>query len=322
MGASWQRMVACALLVAQGSCVGSTASAAHGAPLVLPPAKAAAAPKTPAIAPLAKSPARPSTRAALIQTRFSYAGAKVQGGTLLGTAPAGTVGLVFNGVAIPVAPDGRFLIAFDRDAPGLATLVATLENGQQVADTLRVAERGWNIEHLDTLPRFATPGEEFSRLRPLELAQIDAARRINPASEGWRQQFLWPTLGRISGVFGAQRTYKNGEAGAYHSGTDIAQPAGAPVLAPADGVVILAVAHPFTLEGNLLMIDHGMGLNSAFLHLSRIDVKPGEKVQRGQQIGAVGMTGRATGPHLHWSLKWRDSRIDPSLIAGPMPLIR
>jgi murein DD-endopeptidase MepM/ murein hydrolase activator NlpD len=84
--------------------------------------------------------------------------------------------------------------------------------------------------------------------------------------------------------------------------------------------VILAADHPFTLEGNLLMIDHGMGLNTAFLHLSKILVHVGERVQRGQPVGLVGMTGRATGPHLHWSMKWRDSRIDPLLVAGPMPV--
>lgn len=90
------------------------------------------------------------------------------------------------------------------------------------------------------------------------------------------------------------------------------------MVAPADGVVILAAAAPFTLEGNLLMIDHGMGLNSAFLHLSRIDVKVGDRIRQGQRVGAVGITGRASGPHLHWSMKWRDRRIDPLLIAGPM----
>ena len=94
-----------------------------------------------------------------------------------------------------------------------------------------------------------------------------------------------------------------------------------PVVAPADGVVILAAAAPFTLEGRLLMLDHGMGLNSAFLHLSRIDVKVGDVVRRGQTIGAIGMTGRATGQHLHWGMRWRGEKIDPLLIAGPMPTV-
>ena len=98
------------------------------------------------------------------------------------------------------------------------------------------------------------------------------------------------------------------------------RPTGTVALAPADGVVILAADHPFTLEGNLLMIDHGMGLNSAFLHLSRIDVHVGDRIRQGQVIGRVGRTGRATGPHLHWGMKWRDARIDPLLLAGPMPV--
>ncbi len=137
-------------------------------------------------------------------------------------------------------------------------------------------------------------------------------------SQGWRQTFLWPAVGRISTLFGSQRIYA-GEPGAYHSGIDIARPTGTIVLAPADGVVILATPRPFTLEGNLVLIDHGMGLNSAFMHLSRIDVKLGERVHRGQPIGAVGRSGRATGPHLHWGLRWNDARLDPLLVAGPMP---
>ena len=123
--------------------------------------------------------------------------------------------------------------------------------------------------------------------------------------------------GRISGVFGAQRVYR-GVPGAPHSGVDIAGPPGTPVAAPADGVVVLAATSPFTLEGNLLMIAHGMGVNSAFLHLSRIDVRVGDRVRQGQIVGAVGMTGRATGPHLHWSMKWHDERIDPAPVAGVM----
>ncbi len=251
---------------------------------------------------------------------FSYSGTRVQGGAVIGIAPLGTSLLTLDGAPVSVTPDGRFLIAFDRDAPPTAELQATLDDGRVVRDTLTIAPRGWQIERLDSLPRFSQQTAEFNRLRPAELAQINAARRINADSQGWRQTFLWPVTGRISGLFGSQRIYKNGEAGAYHSGVDVAQPQGTIVMAPADGVVILAADHPFTLEGNLLMIDHGMGLNTAFLHLSRIDVHVGEHVRRGQAVGAIGMTGRATGPHLHWSMKWRSSRIDPLLLAGPMPV--
>jgi hypothetical protein len=274
-------------------------------------------------------PVAPSVRAAPptvqphrapVRASFTYSGSMIQGGMVIGIAPEGTSLLSFGGATIPVAPDGRFLIAFDRDAGPTATLVATLEDGREVRDTLTVAPRAWDISRLDSLPKYPVPQPTFEKLRPAELAQINDARRNQSDSPGWRETFMWPVTGRISTLFGSQRIYKNGEAGAYHSGIDIARPTGTVVLAPADGVVILAADHPFTLEGNLLMIDHGMGLNSAFLHLSQITVHVGERVQRGQPIGLVGMTGRATGPHLHWSMKWRDSRIDPLLVAGPMPV--
>ncbi len=250
---------------------------------------------------------------------FSFDGPMIQGGTVLGTAPALTSRISFNGRNVPVAADGRFLIAFDRDAPDSATLVATRVDGSELRRTLAVQPRAWRIERLNTLPRISQPSAEFQRRRPPELAQINAARARSNDVDGWRQTFMWPVTGRISGLFGSQRIYK-GEPGSYHSGVDVARPSGTPVLAPADGVVILAAAAPFTLEGRLLMIDHGMGLNSAFLHLSRIDVAVGDVVRRGQRIGAVGMTGRATGPHLHWGMKWNAARIDPLLLAGSMPV--
>lgn len=251
------------------------------------------------------------------QPAFRWTGTLSQGGLILGTAPAGARTVTLNGTPIALAPDGGFLVGFDRDAGPQASLVATLGDGRTVTQSLRIAPRAWRIERLDTLPKFPAPDPVFATLRPPELAQIVAARARTTDAQGWRQAFAWPATGRISGLFGSQRVYK-GEPGSYHSGTDIAKPTGAVVTAPADGVVILAADHPFTLEGNLLMIDHGMGLNSAFLHLSRIDVKPGDHVTKGQPIGAVGMTGRATGPHLHWSVKWGDAKLDPMLVAGPM----
>ncbi len=250
---------------------------------------------------------------------FVWTGTLSQGGLILGTAPAGTRALTLDGRAVTVAPDRRFVAGFDRDAGTQAMLVATLADGRVVQQPLMIAARGWDISRLSSLPKYPVPAPEFARIRPGELAQIVAARRIAAVSDGWRQAFVWPVTGRISTLFGSQRVYANGEAGSYHSGIDIARPTGTVVVAPADGVVILAADHPFTLEGNLLMIDHGMRLNSAFLHLSRIDVKPGDRVTQGQPVGAVGNSGRATGPHLHWSLRWGDAKLDPLLVAGVMP---
>jgi murein DD-endopeptidase MepM/ murein hydrolase activator NlpD len=241
-----------------------------------------------------------------------------QGAVLTGHAP-GANSVRLGADEVPVASDGRFLIGLDRDASASTVLQARYSDGRTLDRSLAVAPRAWRIEHVSVARRPSIPSAEFERLRAPETAQINAARAVNAASDGWRQRFVWPSRGRISGVFGSQRIYR-GEPGAYHSGVDVAGGAGAPVVAPADGVVVLAAADkPFTLEGHLLIIAHGMGLNSAFLHLSRIDVKEGDRVRQGQRVGAIGASGRTTGPHLHWAVKWRSARVDPVSLTGPMP---
>jgi murein DD-endopeptidase MepM/ murein hydrolase activator NlpD len=250
---------------------------------------------------------------------FALTGTLTQGGWARGTAPRGTAELSFNGKPVALAADGRFFVAFDRDAGKAAQLTARLADGRAVSQTLAIAPRAWKLEYIPIGPRpGAAPSADFARRRAAELDQINAARGLDHPAGGWRQRFIWPVYGRISGRFGSQRIY-NGTPGSYHSGIDIATgTSGTPFVAPADGVVILAAQSPFTLEGRLLMIDHGMGLSSAFLHCSRLAVKVGDTVHQGEYIGNIGMTGRATGPHLHWSIKWRDSRLDPLLFAGPM----
>ena len=172
----------------------------------------------------------------------------------------------------------------------------------------------WRIEQVKANPTGgAATSAEFQARRGPELARINAARATRNSSGGWRQDFIRPVAGRTSGLFGAQRIY-NGTPGSYHSGMDIAAATGTPFVAPADGVVTLAAADAFTLEGHLLMIDHGMGLNSAFLHCSELLVREGDVVKQGQVIGRVGATGRASGPHLHWGMKWNAARIDPKLL--------
>lgn len=296
--------IAASIAVLAGSCVAPT----------VPPATAAAPP------PLHVAPsARPAAPAESRSGPIVLTGSAVQGGILLGQLAPGTMNLTLDGQPVRVADDGQFIIGFSSDAPPAAILRATGRDGRLFELPFKVEPRAWRVETIAGLPRFAQPSEEFARRRPPELAQINAARHIDSDAPGWRQRFIWPVQGRISGLFGSSRVYANGEKGAPHAGVDVARPICTPVVAPADGVVILAAAKPFTLEGNLLMIDHGMGLNSAFLHLSRIDVKLGDRVRQGQVIGAVGMTGRASGPHLHWGMKWLDRRIDPLLLTGPMP---
>jgi murein DD-endopeptidase MepM/ murein hydrolase activator NlpD len=223
--------------------------------------------------------------------------------------------LTLDGRAVSVAADGRFILGFDRDAPSEALLVLTSSDGGRVERQLAVRAGSWRIEQVNAPYRAGRSDAEFDAVRPGELAQIAAARALVTDAEGWRQRFRWPATGRQSGWFGAQRVYQ-GKPGGYHSGADVAVPTGTPIVAPADGVVILAAAVPFTLEGRLLMIDHGHGLSTALLHLSRIDVAQGMRVRQGQVVGLSGATGRVSGPHLHWGLQWRGAKLDPLKVAG------
>jgi murein DD-endopeptidase MepM/ murein hydrolase activator NlpD len=249
---------------------------------------------------------------------FTYAGELTQGGWIRGRAPAGAVSARLGERPLVLHADGEFFAAFDRDAGPSAALVAQFADGRTVETALTIAPRAWDIERVDVSRTRGKTDEEFLAVRKPELARIAAARAVQSPVEGWKQRFIWPVKGRISGRFGSQRIYKGGEAGAYHSGIDIAPGAGAPIVAPADGVVVLAAEQPFSLEGHLLIVDHGAGLNSAFLHCATLAVKVGDRVRQGQMLATVGMTGRATGPHLHWSLMWRGARLDPLLLAGPM----
>ena len=254
-------------------------------------------------------PARPAT--------FSFDGELTQGGWIRGTAPGGATKLLLGEEEVTVDDEGRFFVAFDRDASRSAELVATLADGRTIRSPLAIAPRDWNIERVDVARRAGGASESFMQRRRPELAAIWDARQERTGAEGWRQNFIWPVTGRISGRFGSQRIYR-GEPGSYHSGLDIAGGAGTTYVAPADGTVVLA-KRDFSLEGQLLIIDHGNGLNSAFLHSSQLYVKTGDRVRQGQRIGAIGSSGRATGPHLHWSLKWKEARLDPLLFLPPMP---
>ncbi|MEL1251872.1 M23 family metallopeptidase [Aurantiacibacter gilvus] len=262
------------------------------------------------------APAAPSAPARS-STEFTYDGALTQGGWLRGRVPMGAVTARLDDQDLELDAEGNFFAAFDRDSGTTAELVAIMADGSTVTTELTVSPRAWNIERVNVARRAGGASESFMRRRQPELDAIWDARTADSATDGWTQSFIWPVTGRISGRFGSQRVYR-GEPGSYHSGIDIAPGAGTPFVAPADGVVTLAV-RDFSLEGNLVIIDHGAGLNSAFLHLSQIDVEQGDHVEQGQVIGRIGSSGRATGPHLHWSMKWHNSRLDPILFTGPMP---
>jgi murein DD-endopeptidase MepM/ murein hydrolase activator NlpD len=154
------------------------------------------------------------------------------------------------------------------------------------------------------------PPEVLARIKQDSARKAVGFASIAPG-EGFATPFIWPVAGRISSRWGAQRVL-NGVLGRPHYGVDIAAPEGSMVVAPADGVVALAETDLF-YEGGLLMIDHGQGLITLYLHLSKLDVGLGGSVKQGQTIGRVGKKGRATGAHLCWRMKWRGQNLDPSL---------
>lgn len=235
-----------------------------------------------------------------------------QGGIAIGRAQPGTA-VRLDGRAVPTAADGTFLLGFGRDAAPQAMLEADGESR-----VLDIARHDWKVQRIQGLPpaKVSPDPAELARIKA-ENALVAARRAQITAVPLFLSGLVQPAEGPVSGVFGSQRIL-NGEARAPHSGTDIAAPAGAPARAMADGVVTLAAPDLF-FTGATVMIDHGLGLQSVYAHLSRLDVAEGQRVGKGQTIGAVGASGRATGPHLHWGISWLDVRLDPESVLATLP---
>ena len=250
--------------------------------------------------------------------RIRLVGPRTQGGLLQGRVAPGS-GVEFEGTPVRVSEDGWFLVGFGRDAAPEAVLMVTGPDGGRERLVLAVAPREYRIERIDGLPaaKVAPRDEEELARIEREARRVAEARTLDDPRTDFRSGFQWPVTGRISGVYGSQRIL-NGEPRQPHYGIDIAAPAGTKVRAPADGLVTLAEPDLF-LSGGTLIVDHGHGLSSAFLHLSRILAEPGDRVRRGRTIAEVGATGRATGPHLDWRVNLFDRRLDPALLVGPMP---
>ena len=249
----------------------------------------------------------------------TLAGNAIQGGMLRGhTLPSATV--TFADITVPVLPDGAFLLGLGRDMPRSNELTITTDETclQQVA----VAAREYRLQEITGVPQqTVTPSEEHLERIRTERAKVRTAKAqrlaLDDGFRAVRDGFAWPVTGRISGVYGSQRIY-NGTPGTPHYGVDVARPTGTPVTAPAAGRVTLAEPDLF-YSGGTVILDHGYGLSSSFLHLSEVLVSVGDQLAPGDLIGAIGATGRATGPHLDWRMSWFNQRIDPQLLVPPMP---
>ncbi len=259
---------------------------------------------------LAAGPVRRAGAAIPLELR----GGLTQGGLVFARAPAGTRAWL-DGRALRVGADGRFVFGFGRDHDAEAELALAPADGPMATRRLAIARRAWDIQRIDGLPpRMVEPGEaELARIKA-DNAAIAAARARHTPDPLWDTDWIWPATGPISGVFGSQRIL-NGQPRRPHFGVDIAMPTGTPVVAPAPGIVSLAVPDMY-FTGGTLMLDHGHGVASLYAHLSAIDVPQGRRVAKGERIAAIGATGRVTGAHLHWGMTWQSVQVDPALLVA------
>lgn len=244
-------------------------------------------------------------------------GPLVQGGVVFGLTRPGAK-IQHDGHSVPVSSKGGFVIGFERLAATKSLLQVELPDGTSLQRELSIVQRQYDIERIDGLPQEkVTPAPALSQRIAEDQAAVKQARSLEDSRTDYSSGFEWPVTGRISGVYGSQRIL-NGEPKWPHYGVDIARPEGTPVAAPADAIVTLA--HPdMFYSGVTLIMDHGQGFSSTFLHLQKTLVKPGQRVKRGEVVGLLGATGRATGPHLDWRMNLRGKRVDPVTVAGPMP---
>ena len=254
---------------------------------------------------------------AFSESAIVWQGSWQQGSLLLGQInPSDNIR--YAGEPIKTTDDGRFLFGLGRNAQGSSRFIVSSPNGAVTELDYPIAERQYQIQRVEGVPQHTVkpPAEQLQRIRS-DSALVKEARREVTLSTDFLKGFIKPLDGPKTGVYGSQRFY-NGVPKSPHYGVDYAAPTGTKVIAPAAGVVRLAHRDLF-YSGGTLIIDHGHGLSSSFLHLSDILVSVGSRVERGDAIARVGATGRATGPHLDWRMNWRAVRVDPELVLKAFP---
>lgn len=251
-------------------------------------------------------------------TGFSVCGQEIKfhgeakpGSVLIGTGKEIT-GVWLNNIKIASDKSGIFIFGFDRDALGKQSLRVGFGGNRSKTYEFDLPEREYETQKLRLAPKYVNPPKRELKRINLETAQMKESRKkVGNIKEAlFSAGFVYPTdTVRINGYFGSQRIL-NGQPGNIHNGLDFPAGEGDTVRAITDGIVCIAGTN-FFYNGNFVMIDHGLGLNSVYLHMSKLLVKTDQHVKKGKPIGLVGSTGRATGPHLHLGLQWFNKRIDP-----------
>jgi len=223
--------------------------------------------------------------------------------------------VLFDGKKIPFDKE-IFVFGFDRDDIGRHAVKVIFNDGSVQTKTFELRKRDFKIEKITSKKKqFSSPPKsELARIERERNKMKKARRSVGKIDSAlFATGFTRPVKGgKVTGVFGSQRIL-NGKPKSPHDGFDIAAPKGTPVYAMADGVVIIA-GNNFYYNGNFILIDHGLNLSSIYLHLNKMFVKEGDRVRKGEKIGEIGTTGRSTGPHLHWSVRWGKKRIDPESV--------
>ncbi len=240
-----------------------------------------------------------------------------QGGMAWGHVTPGSA-LRFLNRDVRVGPDGLFVIGFGRDFGDKAKIEITTPDGARRIEVIAISKRKYNIQRIDGLPKkMVSPGAKALKRIRRENQLIGKARLRDTPEPHFVRGFAWPAVGPISGVYGSQRVL-NGKPRRPHFGVDVAMPVGTPVGAAATGKVVLAEPDLY-YTGVTVIIDHGHGVTSLYLHMHSHNVRVGDDVAQGDIIGAIGQSGRATGPHLDWRINWFEQKIDPQLLTPPMP---
>lgn len=239
-------------------------------------------------------------------------GEMTQGSLIRGQVPAGSQ-VWLNETPLKISPEGYFAFGFGRDAKLTQQLKWLDTQGTEHLKALQLQPRTYNIQKIEGIPsKYVSPPKEVTERIKLDNQQVSKARALNDERTDFYQEFIWPAAGPISGVYGSQRVF-NGTPKRPHFGVDVAGPTGTPVYAPANGIVTLFVPDMY-YSGGTMIIDHGHGVSSTFLHLSKGHVTAGTKVRQGDLVAEIGATGRATGPHLDWRINWFKERLDPALL--------
>ena len=238
----------------------------------------------------------------------------LQGGLVVGQLEIGD-SLKLNGSNIKLSKDKYFVFAIDRDEIGPMN-ITVLENDKIISiNQIKVIKRDYEIQRINGLPKkMVTPDEEIIKRIIADNKIIIKAKQLDLDNTFFKKNFLMPTDGIISGVFGSQRIL-NDVPKSPHKGLDIAAPEGQLILSTNDGIVTLAEDNLY-YTGGTIIIDHGHGVKSIYAHMSSVDVVTQQKVSKGEMIGKVGSTGRSTGPHLHWGVMWFNQYVDPQLLVS------